>query len=193
MKILMSFLMLFICSLPVRDIVLDVESTYDLCEQEQDPIRVGQSTVLTFSSNPDKGLQEQAIYVANAGTYTVTLSNENPRFSNHWMIWDYIGLKDGNRVAWSIGKKETPPDYSETAFDEFCDPKDQACETNFIVNETGVQDFPKEINDGSIPELNIFFEIKPSQVRRELTLVFSTLFSTHDNIKNYKMRVALKK
>lgn len=150
----------------------------------------GESTVLTFSSKiKGKERQHLNLWFEKAGNYTLSFINANPRYSNHWLIWDYIALKDQKYPLFEIGESEAPPHYSDLAFDEFCHQDD--CVMDFRIGSHHSRKFPKEINDHDILEIKINFEVKSRFARKNLDLDLSTLFSSHNNVEHYKMRVKL--
>ncbi|MCO6491404.1 MAG: hypothetical protein J5I98_23505 [Phaeodactylibacter sp.] len=193
MKALTFFPVLFLAILchSANDARVDEPGKVPKAVRSDNILKPGGSEVLTFTSNPEKGWQTQALWFEEGGSYTLTFSNAGQPHSDHWMVWDCIRLKDGNATVWRIGDCETPPDYSKVAFDEFCDPDNEECPIKFKVGESSNREFPKEINDYSITTITVSFEINPKHARKNLSLELSTLYSTHNNIRDYKLRVAL--
>lgn len=150
----------------------------------------GESTLLKFTEEGNLQRQSLILNFNEPGDYTLTFSNGNPETSKHWLIWDCINLKNGNRYVWRIGEDETPPDYSELAFDEFCDSAD--CDQVFIVGKSSTNRFAKEVNDHSIKEVKIEFKINKKDLNKDLTLEMSTLYSTHAGVDDFKMNILLK-
>ena len=175
----------------------------DSLKQEQVPsnqpistLKPGESVVVIFSSgsSSETGRQMVPIRVDEPRQYTIVLENANPTGSGYWIIWDYISLEKGNTLIWEIGEDEAPPDYSDKAFSEFCDPqppKLQDCTTEFTIASTKAEDFSKDFNDGEFPTARINFTLTEKQLDADLMLVLSTLYSTHPGIDHFKMKVTL--
>lgn len=154
----------------------------------------GTSHLVTFTSgvNQETGRQEIRIGRLTAGRYTLILHNVSPQYSEHWIIWDYLALKSGQDLVWEIGNSETPDDFSPTAYDEFCNPQTRNdCNTEFTVGATSVGDFVKELNDGIFPTEKVHFEITEQQAQADLTLILSTLDSTHQGAENFPLEANL--
>ncbi len=154
----------------------------------------GASHLVTFTSgvNQETGRQEIRLGRLTAGQYTLILHNVSPQYSEHWIIWDYLALKSGQDLVWEIGNSETPDDFSPTAYDEFCNPQTRNdCNTEFTVGATSVGDFVKELNDGIFPTEKVHFEITEQQAQADLTLILSTLDSTHQGAENFPLGVNL--
>lgn len=152
-------------------------------------------TSLVFTSGyPETGRQEIVLPIQEQGSYLVTLASANEPWSGKWLIWDFIALRNESENLWMVGDAETPPDYSELAFDEFCDPnKRQNCMTEFIVGNTHTHDFIKELNDGRFPKVTVKFDLTQAQVSSELRLTISTLYATHNGADSFAMNVSWKK
>jgi hypothetical protein len=163
--------------------------------QPASAIKPGEFTVLTFTSGAgsgkETGRQTVAILADQPGPYSVLLENANRGWSGHWLIWDYLALQAGGTPIWEIGEDEAPPNYTEKAFSEFCDPKKRDCTTDFTIGVTSTKDFAKELNDGSLPRAKINFTLTEKQVKSGMTLVLSTLYATHDGASQFKMKVTL--
>lgn len=173
-----------------------VSTTLSPATQPVAMIQPGESVVLTFAFglSPEKARQLVTIQADRPGQYSLVLENANPTWSKHWIIWDYLSLKKRNALIWEIGEDETPPDYSDEAFAEFCDPQPprlQNCSTEFVVGLNKPGDFSKELNDGGFPLVKINFNLTEQQVAPDLTLTLSTLYSTHKDSDNFEMRVTL--
>ncbi len=151
-------------------------------------LKPDEAIILTFRSGiPEMSRQHVAIQLDQPGQYTILLANDNPPWSGHWLIWDYLALKAGDIPIWEIGDAEAPPDYSDKAFSEFCDPQpSRDCETEFTVGSTNVADFSKDLNDGLFPEARINFTLTEQQVGSNLTLILST---TNQSADDFKMKV----
>lgn len=152
-------------------------------------------TELTFTSGASEaGRQMVTIQADQPGQYAIVLENANPTRSGYWITWDYISLKKDDTLIWEIGEDETPNDYTQEAFSEFCDPKIQeGCTTEFMVDSTRAEDFSKDLNDGEFPVARVNFTLTDQDVNADLTLVLSTLYSTHEGAGHFKMKVTLER
>ena len=140
----------------------------------------------------EKGRQEISFQVDTQGQYMVLLENTHPERSGYWLVWDYIALSTNEDLIWEIGEDESPPDYSAAAYAEFCDPqRRESCITEFVVTESVVGQFSKDLNDGRSPSASIYFTLTDQHTNVDLNLVLSTLYSTHDNADQFVMRVTL--
>jgi hypothetical protein len=160
--------------------------------KDADTLKPGDSKVLTFTSggSTESGRQMVNIIADEVGQYTIKLENANPTGSGYWILWDYISLRKDNTTIWEIGEDEAPPDYSKRAYDEFCDfQRGQNCTNRFTVGLTNVGEFSKTLNDGIFPNAEINFTITKQNVNSILTLVLSTLESTHGQPDHFRMRV----
>ncbi|MFN8595646.1 MAG: hypothetical protein U0559_05640 [Anaerolineae bacterium] len=155
------------------------------------------SAVPEFNT-PETGRQDINLGpIDQPGRYVLQLKNANPAYSNHWIEWDYLSLKADDQLLWQIGESETPPDpnYTGKATDEFCSMAVPAeCRTEFETLSGIIDDhtFPKTLNDGTVPEVDIKFLISPEQTNTDLILTLSTLYSSHvPDTKDFKLRVIL--
>jgi hypothetical protein len=165
-------------------------------DQTTQTLKPGESLLLTFTSgvSSETGRQRVGIETGGPGNYIVELENANPTYSGYWIVWDYIALMDVQTPVWKIGEDEAPTDYSKKAFSEFCDPElRQDCVTDYTVGSTRDSDFCKDLNDGLFPLAKIKFNLSQDQASRSLTLVLSTLYSTHDGAEHFRMKVSLRK
>jgi hypothetical protein len=155
------------------------------------------SAVVVFTSGTtETGRQTVNLGRQQPGRYTLELANANPPQSGHWLEWDYLALKAGDGFIWQIGQDETPPDYTERATDEFCNASVRTdCKTEFMVVAGKVDEgnFPKTLNDGTVPAIRITFILTQDRATADLVLTLSTLYSSHTNpdVKEFKMRVTL--
>jgi hypothetical protein len=158
-------------------------------------LKPGNSRVLTFTSGAaERGKQMLKIRVDQAGKYSIKLENDNPAWSGYWIVWDYIALKMNNKPIWEIGENESPPDFSEKASSEFCDPNQRTnCKTEFTAGLTKSADFAKDLNDGVRPVATVNFTLTTEHANKDLILVLSTLYATHTGAENFKMKVTLGK
>jgi len=152
--------------------------------------------VLTFTSGPpgtpaEMGRQTFNFYVDRPGQYRLVLENANPPWSNYWLQWDYLALKQGDTLIWAIGDDEAPPNYSSDATSELCDPgRSSNCTATFVVGATKASAFFYDLNDGDRSRETISFTLADQQTNVDLTLVLSTLNSTH-GVTHFKMKVTL--
>jgi hypothetical protein len=155
----------------------------------------GSPLLVTFTSGvgQETGRQEIPISALKPGRYSLVLQNASPEHSGTWLIWDYLALKSGQNLVWEIGDAETPADYSPQASDEFCDNPEPGggCIGEFTVGATTVADFMKELNDWSFMTEKINFEITEEQANADLTLVLSTLYSSHEGAAHFNMQLKL--
>jgi transcriptional regulator with XRE-family HTH domain len=154
------------------------------------------SATFTFTSgvNNEHGRQEFHLQPQGAGRYSIVLESINPPNAGHSLVWDYIALRQGPTARWEIGEDETPNNYGERAFDEFCDTSARRdCTTNFVVGMTRAQDFSKDLNDGSRSAARIDFALDDAQAAEGVQLVLSTLYATHPGAPDFKMRITLVK
>ena len=125
------------------------------------------------------------------GESTVLLENANLPQTDHWLIWDSLNLKTSpGEVIWELGENEAPLDYSEAAYDEF----DQGPPYNshFCIGQMPVSGFPKEINDFSLTQIYIHFNLTEEQANNNLVLFLDTLYATHDSVPYFDMRVKVR-
>jgi len=149
------------------------------------------TTVLTFTSRPEAGRQSIPLRFDQPGRYMLVLTQANPT-GPYWIIWDYIGLLQGDTPLWEIGESETPSDYTEAAFGEFCEPHIRSdCTSSFIVGTTKVEDFVYDMNASERPGAIITFNITDQQANSASTLVLSTLYASHDAIERFALTVSL--
>jgi eukaryotic-like serine/threonine-protein kinase len=149
------------------------------------------ATILTFTSQPEAGRQSIPLRLDQPGRYTLTFAQANPA-GPYWIIWDYIGLLQGNTPLWEIGESEAPPDYTDAAFSEFCKPHIRSdCTSEFVVGTTSVGDFVYDINANERPTATITFTVTDQQANSVPTLVLSTLYASHDAIKRFALKVSL--
>jgi serine/threonine protein kinase len=150
------------------------------------------TTILTFTSRPEAGRQRIPLRLDQPGRYTLALTQANPT-GPYWIIWDYIGLLQGNTPIWEIGVSEAPPDYTDAAFSEFCKPHMRSnCTSKFDVGTTSVGDFVYDINASERPRATITFTITDQQANSVPMLVLSTLYASHDAKEGFVERFALK-
>jgi hypothetical protein len=108
--------------------------------------------------------------------------------------WDYLALKQGDAPIWTIGEDEAPPKYSREAYGEFCDPRNSsACTSSFIVGSTSAGALSFDLNDGDNRTITISFMLTERYIDTDLTLVLSTLDSTHPGAADFKMKVTLER
>jgi hypothetical protein len=149
------------------------------------------TTILTFTSQPEVGRQSILLRLDQPGRYTLTFAQANPA-GPYWIIWDYIGLFQGNTPLWEIGESEAPPDYTDAAFSEFCKPHIRSdCTSEFVVGTTSVGDFVYDINASERPTATITFTVADRQANSAPTLVLSTLYASHDTIERFALKVSL--
>jgi hypothetical protein len=162
----------------------------------QPVLQPGASVTLTFASGTpaEQGRQTVSIHVDQPGEYTIVLENANPPYSEHWLRWDYLALKQGDTPIWTIGEDEAPPSYSRDAYAEFCDPRNSsACTSNFIVGSTSAGALAFDLNDGDNRRIAISFMLAERYIDTNLMLVLSTLDSTHPGAADFKMNVILER
>jgi hypothetical protein len=161
------------------------------------PLPLPPPKVLTFTSGTpgtptEMGRQTVTIRVDRPGQYRLVLENANPPWSNYWLQWDYLALKQGDTVIWAIGDDEVPPTYSSEAASELCDPgRSSDCTVTFVVGATKASAFFSDLNDGARPMETVSFTLTDQQTNVDLTLVLSTLNSTHGDPTHFKMKVTL--
>jgi len=167
-----------------------------LCTEQK--LRPGGRILCTFTSGlrQENGRQKISVGELSSGQYVLTLRNASPEYSGTWVVFDYLALKESSSEIsiWEIGISNTPPDYSQRSWKEFCDPKVRPdCTAEFIIGTTDVGDFVKELNDWEFTVVKIYFEITDEQANRltDLDLVLSTLYSTHEGADEFKMEVSL--
>jgi serine/threonine protein kinase len=149
------------------------------------------TTFLTFTSQPEAGRQSIPLRLDQPGRYTLTFAQANPA-GPYWIIWDYIGLLQGNTPLWEIGESEAPSDYTDAAFSEFCKPHIRSdCTSEFVVGTTSVGDFVYDINANERPTAMITFTIADQQANSVPTLVLSTLYASHDASERFALKVSL--
>jgi hypothetical protein len=154
------------------------------------------STILTFTSRPEAGRQNIPLRLDQPGRYMLILTQANPSQANppeqYWIIWDYIGLLQGDTPIWEIGESEAPPDYTEAAFGELCKPHIRSdCTNSFVVGTTRAGDFVYDMNNGTRPGATIAFTITDQQANSTPTLVLSTLYASHGEIERFALTVSL--
>jgi hypothetical protein len=149
--------------------------------------------LLTFTSgDPEQGRLTITLRITRPGIYDLVLENANPPSSGAWLVWDFLQLAKGSRLLWSIGSSDAPPDYSELAFAEFCDPQGDSCESQITAaGVTSSSAFRKDLNDTDHTLTTIRFTLTQSDVADDLALTLSTLFSTHDTAPGFVMRVSI--
>lgn len=166
---------------------------------------VGQSTQLVFTSgvNNEKGKQQMQFRLGEEGYYVLELVSDNNPLSGHWLLFDCIYLESAeiaHKMYWMVGEEETPPEYGPSAFDEF-NPYPKSCKRDYYFGYQGrnsdVSELCKELNDGAINSISIWFPIESAQINEKLSLTISTLSSSHMNgkqkIPEFRMKVMLKK
>ena len=62
-----------------------------------------------------------------------------------------------------------------------------------MVDSTRAEDFSKDLNDGEFPVARVNFTLTDQDVNADLTLVLSTLYSTHEGAGHFKMKVTLER
>ena len=140
------------------------------------------------------GRQTIPVQVSEPGRYMLVLENANPAWSNHWLRWDYLALRQGDTSIWAIGEDEAPPIYSREAYTEFCDSRNSSdCAASFIVGSTSTSAFSFDLNDGDNSRFTISFMLPEQYVNVDLNLVLSTLDSTHAGSADFKMKVTLER
>jgi hypothetical protein len=154
------------------------------------------STVLTFSSGPgtpaEMGRQMVVLRAPEPGQYRLVLENANPPWSEHWLRWDYLALKQGDTIIWAIGEDEAPPAYSFEAASELCDPRrSKDCTSTFVAGETRAAAFFFDLNDSDRTKSSVSFTLSDQQTDVDLELVLSTIDSTHPGAAHFKMKVTL--
>lgn len=80
-------------------------------------------------------------------------------------------------TVWQLGVDEGPPIYDPRAFDEF--DTVPPFNPNFNVPTNLESEFPKEINDLTLRNINIDFDLTPTQVNKDLSLYLDTLYASH--------------
>jgi hypothetical protein len=165
----------------------------------QPVLQLSASIVLTFTSgapgtSAETGKQTILVRVSEPGRYTLILENANPLWSGRWLRWDYLALKQGDTAIWEIGEDEAPPTYSSEAASELCDPRSSSdCTATFVVGSTNPSAFFFDLNDGERSRATVSFTLADQQTNADLTLVLSTLHSTHGDIAHFKMKVTLER
>jgi hypothetical protein len=150
------------------------------------PIQIPDPCTLkhTFSSGGTHDLEEFTLtfpqHCFRAGDNVVVLKNANSP-GGYWLIWDSLSLKDatGNTI-WQLGKNDGIP------FDPSL-PNNH----DFFVETMPDSQFPKDINDGTIPQISIHFKLTTAQTQTDLILFLDTLLAKHDPVAGFDMRITV--
>lgn len=122
------------------------------------------------------------------GKNTILLESANTPETNHWLFWDSLTLKDPiGKGIWILGANEAPPDYSDSAFDEF--DITPPYNSNFDVNSMAEGEFPAELNDSSFSKVYIHFNLTVLQANEDLSLFLDTLYATHTSASYFEVTV----
>lgn len=159
---------------------------------------VNQSLQLTFTSGDGQETGRQSVNLKlQPGRYRLEFSQIGARYSDRWIIWDYLEMHlEGGKVVWKIGKDDvgrTPPDYSAAAFEEFARPGESGATNRFVVNQTESKQFIRELNDNDHRQCFVEFEITEQMSNEHLGLLISTLYSTHTGAREFRMKLKLQK
>ncbi len=87
-------------------------------------------------------------------------------------------------AIWELGDIEAPPDYNQTAYDEFDQTK--PFNSHYHISEP-ISDFLKELNDGDLTEIFIYFNLTGEEAENEQILFLDTLNATHDNASYFNL------
>jgi hypothetical protein len=154
------------------------------------PPLLSESTLFfTSGSKNENGRKKITLTAWYPGKYRLVFENANSIASGCWLIWDYIALKKAENSIWEIGNDDTPPDYSAKAFAEFG--TSGVLTNKFIVGQTKPGDFVKEINDSDKTKVIIDFSLDQNETKIPLDLIISTLYSSHDAIPGYKIKLSI--
>ena len=96
------------------------------------------------------------------------------------LIWEVCAIDQPaiNNIIWELGDDEAPPDYGDTAFDEF----DQSgFDGHYYADTEPVSEFPKEINDGTLTQIYVYYTLNSEEANEDLYLFLDTLYATHEN------------
>jgi hypothetical protein len=97
-----------------------------------------------------------------------------------------LTYKQYDRVIWSLGDNEAPMANNTVANDEF----DQVKANFHFYNETmNVGDFPKDINDGSFPQIFIYFNLTSEDLSENLSLYLDTVDASHGSVPYFNLRI----
>jgi hypothetical protein len=130
------------------------------------------------------------------GRYQVEFFQAGPRYSDQWVIWDYLEMQANDKLVWKIGDDEVgrqPPDYSEAAFDEFASADAPFATNRYIVGKSEASHFVRELNDNDRRTCFVEFDVSNELSQQQLTLLISTLYSTHTGAREFRMQVKVQK
>lgn len=150
---------------------------------------------LRFTSGAGNETGRQRVLMKlEPGRYRLQMTQEGSRYSDQWLIWDYLALEADKDPVWKIGRDDTgsdSPDYSEKAFSEFSRKGAPDETTHFVVGQTQAKNFCRELNDNDRTDASIEFSVSEEDSKKKLTLLLSTLYSTHTRARDFEMKLQL--